>query len=59
MKVCPALLVGSLPLSVSTLGLSDDILHSVLKRGCHGLRELDLSASPRRLSDYALDLIGQ
>ncbi len=41
------------------VGLSDDILHSVLKRGCHGLRELSLSASPRKLSDFALDVIGE
>lgn len=39
-------------------GLTDEILHSILKRGCRELRSLDLSASPHLLTDYALDLIG-
>ena len=38
--------------------LTDEILHSILKRGCHELRSLDLSASPNRLTNYSLELIG-
>jgi hypothetical protein len=39
-------------------GLSDDILHSVLKRGCKNLTSLDLSSSPQFLTEFGIDLIG-
>lgn len=38
--------------------LSDEILASILSRGCQELRSLDVSASPTRLTDYSLHLIG-
>ena len=43
---------------VSCVGLTDNILHSVLKKGCRQLQSLDLCGSPHLLTDYALDLIG-
>lgn len=41
------------------VGLTNDILHSVLKRGCGELQCLDLCGSPQLLTDYAVDLIGR
>lgn len=38
--------------------LTDSILGSILIRGCHELRSLDLSSSPSQLTDYSLHLIG-
>lgn len=40
------------------LALTDSILRSILARGCHELRSLDLSASATQLTDYSLHLIG-
>jgi len=41
------------------VGLTNDILHSVLKKGCGELQCLDLCGSPQLLTDYAVDLIGR
>ena len=41
------------------VGLTNDILHSVLKRGCGELQCLDLCGSPQLLTDYAVELIGR
>lgn len=38
--------------------LTDSIFGSILSRGCHELRWLDLSASAAQLTDYSLHLIG-
>ena len=40
-------------------GLSDEILHSVLRRSCKNLTSLDLSSCPQFLTDFGIDLIGQ
>ncbi|XP_046839899.1 F-box/LRR-repeat protein 2-like [Xenia sp. Carnegie-2017] len=40
-------------------GLTDDILMSMFKRGCHNLKSLNLSHSPRSITDYSLYLIAQ
>ncbi|XP_048252320.1 F-box/LRR-repeat protein 3-like [Haliotis rufescens] len=39
-------------------GVTDKMLHSLLQRCGSNLVSLDLSASPRLLTDYALDIIG-
>ena len=39
--------------------LSDDILHCVLKRGGKYLTSLDLSSTPKQITDRGLNLIGQ
>ena len=39
-------------------GLTDKILHSLLRRGCGGLKSLDISASSHLLSDYSISVIG-
>lgn len=40
------------------IGLTDDILHSILRRGCRELKFLDLSASPTLLTNFSVELIG-
>lgn len=39
--------------------LTDSILNSLLARGCHELELVDVSASPRCLSEHSLYLIGK
>ena len=39
--------------------LSDDILHSVLKRGGKDMVSLDISCCAKLITDFSLDLIGQ
>lgn len=38
--------------------LSDDILHSVLKRNGKNLLSLDLSSTPKFLTEFGLEIIG-
>ena len=40
-------------------GLTDDILHSVLRRGGRSLTSLDLSHYPRCITDFGINLIGE
>ena len=44
---------------VGSTALTDNILGSILSRGCCELRSLDVSASPSQLTDYSLHLIGR
>lgn len=41
------------------LGLTDEILWSILRRGCHNLKSLDLSLSPHFLTDFSVLCIGK
>lgn len=40
-------------------GLTDEILWSVLRRGCQNLKSLDLSLSPHFLTEFAILCIGK
>ena len=41
------------------LGLTDEVLWSILRRGCHNLKSLDLSLSPHFLTDFSILCIGK
>lgn len=40
-------------------GLTDEILWSILRRGCQNLKSLDLSLSPHFLTEFAILCIGK